>query len=196
MWQPCFQRGWKDLFLPSRCLGSELIVLQIHKSCVRRGISTEIWVVQPKSASHWRAEERGCYFFVSLCSLFNWSPWVRVFVDPGSHLSLERCIILRFHPMPMCHSCRAFLFFNPQPIFSQGSHISYQGGNNQGRHLYWPWSPFFRITESQDGSGWKGPHWSNILHPDNPGISPARETSHPQSSLFLSVFDNSPICVV
>lgn len=122
MCQPCFQRGYEktDLFLPSGCLGSELIVLQIHKSCVRTGISTEIWVVQPKSASQWRAEERGCYFFISLCCLFSWSPWVRVFVDPGSHLSLERCIILCFHPVSMCHSCHAFLFFNPQPISFSG----------------------------------------------------------------------------
>lgn len=61
-----FQRDCEntDSFLP----GSELIVLQIHKFCVRRGISTEIWVPLPKSASHWRAKERDCYFFASWCS--------------------------------------------------------------------------------------------------------------------------------
>lgn len=66
VWQPCFKGAVK--IQTHSCLGSELIVLQIHKFCVRRGISTEIWVPLPKSASHWRAEKRDCYFFASLCS--------------------------------------------------------------------------------------------------------------------------------
>lgn len=101
-----FSKGLcKDRLVPASCLGSELIVLQIHKFCVRRGISTEIWVVLPKSASHWKAEERGCCFFASLCSFFQLEPLVEGFCWSGSHLSLERWIILYFHPMSMCYSC-------------------------------------------------------------------------------------------
>lgn len=189
MWQPCFQRGCEktDLFLPSSCLGSELIVLQIHKFCVRREISTGIWVVRPKSASCWRAEERGCYSFASLSCLFKWSPWVRGFVDPGSHLSLERWIILCFHPMSVYHSCLAFLFFNLPPI--SFSRKSYFLPRRKQSGISTDPEPLFR--------GHRVPGWVSLevttlvqtfAYPGSSGICPARETPQPQSWLF-------PLCI-
>lgn len=149
---------WKNRLIPAlgSCLGSEVIALQTHKFCVRRGISTETWVEWPKSASHWWAQERGCCFFASLCCLFNGAPWVRVFVEAISawkdflkfffifknYYSLFFIIlyllkvILYFHPMSLCHSCLAFL--NLQPISFSGKLYFLLRRKQSGWHFYWP----------------------------------------------------------